>query len=100
MRLLRAEERREVQEAEWVLVRGTRSLLRGASRLLPGDPFGGAAAGDCAAGALARLRAAGWPAEGESVSVNAFLANSTNEPAPIAPSKRRRFRQRKPAASG
>ena len=34
------------------------------------------------------------------VSVNAFLANSTNEPAPIAPSKRRRFRQRKPAASG
>lgn len=36
----------------------------------------------------------------DGVSVNAFLANSTNEPAPIAPSKRRRFRQRKPAASG
>ena len=34
------------------------------------------------------------------VSVNAFSANSTNEPAPIAPSKRRRFRQRKPAAFG
>ena len=34
------------------------------------------------------------------VSVNAFLANSTNEPAPIAPSERRRFRQRKPAAFG
>lgn len=65
VRLLRAEERREVQEAEWVLVRGARSLLRGAARPLPGDPFGGAAAGDCAAGALARLRAAGWPAEGE-----------------------------------
>lgn len=39
-------------------------------------------------------------AEPSDVSVNAFLANSTNEPAPIAPSKRRRFRQRKPAASG
>ncbi len=38
--------------------------------------------------------------EDPGVSVNAFLANSTNEPAPIAPSKRRRFRQRKPAASG
>ena len=38
--------------------------------------------------------------QGLRVSVNAFLANSTNEPAPIAPSKRRRFRQRKPAASG
>lgn len=37
---------------------------------------------------------------GAVVSVNAFLANSTNEPAPIAPSKRRRFRQRKPAAFG
>ena len=34
------------------------------------------------------------------VSVNAFSANSTNEPAPIAPPKRRRFRQRKPAAFG
>ncbi len=42
----------------------------------------------------------GEPSTFDIVSVNAFLANSTNEPAPIAPSKRRRFRQRKPAASG
>ena len=46
------------------------------------------------------LEAARRLREGRLVSVNAFLANSTNEPAPIAPSKRRRFRQRKPAASG
>ena len=49
-------------------------------------------------GSCACACARSW--NGPSVSVNAFLANSTNEPAPIAPSKRRRFRQRKPAASG
>lgn len=52
---------------------------------------------------LARLFTCAYVGDGIDVvivSVNAFLANSTNEPAPIAPSKRRRFRQRKPAASG
>ena len=63
-------------------------------------PFSLAVLGARVRSHLARERRRADRAQVRFVSVNAFLANSTNEPAPIAPSKRRRFRQRKPAASG
>ena len=80
VRLLDAEERRRLEEREWRLVRGTRSLLSRATGPMPGCPLERTELFDAqAAGALAALREAGWPVEG----VPPFEMPATAKRAPV-----------------